>query len=118
MAVLLNKPTQTESRLPLNAVDFLVLAVLSDGESHGYGIVQEITARTDGEVKVRPGNLYRVLDRLMDRGLVEPRSRKRADSGRRQYYGITPEGRRATTAHIDVFMQVVAGSKKLKSRLA
>lgn len=108
-----NRTRESGSSLPLNAVDFLVLAVLSDGECHGYGIVQEITARTDGKIKLRPGNLYRVLDRLMERGFVEPKTRKRAGNGSRQYYGITQAGRRVTLEHIDVFLQVVARSKKL-----
>jgi len=59
-----------EDFLPLRPVEFLVIAVLNERELHGYGIVQEIEERTDGKVSIAPGNLYRVLDRLLQRGLL------------------------------------------------
>ncbi len=78
----------------LNRIEFLVLAVLAEGPRHGYGIVQEIARRTMGEVTIRPGSLYRVLDRLVRMQLisladVEP---SRTD-GRRTDYEITEQGR-------------------------
>lgn len=116
------KTEAIESWLPLNTMDFLVLAVLSDGERHGYGIVKDIAARTDGKVRVRPGNLYRVVDRLMERGLVEARGRSEADSasGNRRHYGITALGREVVAGHVELFTGFVAASSSLKrtSRLA
>jgi DNA-binding PadR family transcriptional regulator len=105
-----------ETWLPLNPIDFLVLAVLTDGERHGYGIVKDIADRTNGRVKVRPGNLYRVIDRLMERGFVEAGSRKAPDSTAepRQHYGITRLGRKVVAAHAELFLDVVAASTKLK----
>ncbi|UCG84810.1 MAG: PadR family transcriptional regulator [Gemmatimonadota bacterium] len=114
--------TVIEASLPLNSMDFLVLAVLTDGERHGYGIVKDITARTDGRVKVRPGNLYRVIDRLMDRGFVEVKARRAPESSSepRQHYGITSLGHKVAAAHVALFSDVVAASGKLRhaSRLA
>ena len=105
-----------EDWLPLNSIDFLVLAVLTDGERHGYGIVKDITGRTNGRVKVRPGNLYRVVDRLMERGFVEARSKKAPDSTGepRQHYGITRLGRKVVAAHTELLVDVVAASSKLQ----
>lgn len=56
--------------------------------------------RTGGEVVPRPGSLYRVLDRLTRRTLVEPTDDARAASSastdeRRAYYALTDEGRAA-----------------------
>ena len=117
MATLSKNQTNVEDWLPLNTMDFLVLAVLADGERHGYGIVKDITARTDGRVKVRPGNLYRVVDRLMEKGLVEAKNRKTPDASSepRRHYGITQLGRKVATAHAELFSDVVAASAKLKS---
>ncbi len=78
----------------LNRIEFLVLAVLTDGPRHGYGIVQDIKRRTVGEVSIRPGSLYRVLDRLVRMRLISL-----ADDGpskndeRRTDYEITERGR-------------------------
>lgn len=88
---------------PMRPVEFLLLAVLADEPRHGYGIVQEIESRTDGEVSIPPGNLYRVLDRLLDRDLVHEADRPADDDDRRRrYYRITGAGRRvlATEARI------------------
>jgi len=107
---------EIEAWLPLNSMDFLVLAVLTDGERHGYGIVKDITTRTDGRVQVRPGNLYRVIDRLMERGFVEARARKasQASPEARRHYGITPLGREVAVAHVALVSDVVAASGTLK----
>jgi DNA-binding PadR family transcriptional regulator len=107
-----------EENLPLKPVEFFVLAVLTDKERHGYGIVKEITARTNGRVRVRPGNLYRVLDRLMERGLVEAAGKKKTDptTGTRRYYGVTALGREVAVAHIELFEDVAGASRKLEPR--
>lgn len=93
-----------ERHLPLKAVDFHVLLVLTDGELHGYGIVKEIEHRSDGAIRLEPGNLYRYVRRLVDEGMIEPASRRAADPDgdaaieRRRYYRITPYGRAVLTA--------------------
>ncbi len=90
-----------DSLLPLRPVEFLVLLVLADGERHGYGIVQDIRDRTGGKVKLLPGNLYAVLRRLMDNGLLTESSRRPAedlDDQRRRYYRITKLGQRVLAA--------------------
>ena len=90
-----------QEMLPLKPVDFLVLLVLSDGERHGYGIVQDIEAETDGAVRMLPGNLYAVLGRLLRDGLVQESGRRPArdlDDERRRYYALTPLGRRVAIA--------------------
>jgi len=63
---------------PLRSGEFLVLASLQRAPLHGYGISQAVRDRTSGRVRLRPGNLYRVLDRLLERGLIELADRKPA----------------------------------------
>ena len=66
--------------LPMNPVEFLVLVVLADAEMHGYGLVREIGERTGGRVRLRAGNLYRVLDRLLKRELIEESAKRSASA--------------------------------------
>ena len=87
------KPTGTAKSLA--RIEFLILAVLKEGHWHGYGIVQEIARRTSGEVTIRPGSLYRVLDRLLGRGLLELAGASPAENERRTNYRITAAGRDA-----------------------
>jgi len=101
--------------LPLRPVEFFVLAVLHDGELHGYGVVQEIARRTANRIEVKPGNLYRVLDRLMERGLLEEGGLGAADAHddeRRRYYAITELGIRVVRAEAEVFGAMAAGVRK------
>src|SRR5262249_7124921 len=57
--------------LPLKPVELIILIALSEAEQHGYGLTQAIESRTDGAVHLEPGNLYKVLKRLVSDGLIE-----------------------------------------------
>jgi DNA-binding PadR family transcriptional regulator len=100
-------PPLMPNRLPLRPLEFLVLAVLEDEPLHGYGMVQRIESRTDGAVRVRPGDLYRVLYRLVRRRLLESIPSEGDD--RRSYYGLTVLGRRALREEAEMLRRVVAG---------
>lgn len=87
--------SSSATRSPLKPIEFLVLAVLFDEPLHGYGIVQQIEERTAGRVQLRPGDVYRVIYRLEERGLLRNADRRITDSEdeRRTYYAITDAGR-------------------------
>lgn len=89
--------------LPLKPVDLQLLLALSEEERHGYGLVQEIAERTNGLVNLDAGNLYRVIKRLADDGLVaESDHRAAPDLGneRRRYYRLTALGGRVLGAEL------------------
>ena len=90
----------TEDFLPLRPVEFDVLLALGDGERHGYAIMQEALRRSDGQVQLEPGTLYRALRRMREAGLVtESASRSPdGDDERRRYYRLTALGRRVAAA--------------------
>jgi DNA-binding PadR family transcriptional regulator len=92
---------------PLKPVELFVLAVLREGPLHGYGIVQEVAARSGGRIQVRPGNLYRVLDRLLDRGLVDVAGNRGSGDDRRTDYRITPLGRKTAQAEAKLLSLVI-----------
>ena len=56
---------------PLTPAVFHNLLSLSDGEKHGYGIMQEVAARTNNALIMGPGTLYGTLKRMLGAGLVE-----------------------------------------------
>jgi DNA-binding PadR family transcriptional regulator len=80
--------------LPLPTATFHVLLTLSRGERHGYGIIQDIEARTGGELRLSAGTLYRTIQRLVEQGLIEESRRSAFVGGdsRRRYYRITDFG--------------------------
>lgn len=95
--------------LPLKPVDLLVLMTLLDGERHGYGMVQDISERTNGRVTLVPGNFYSILRRLMKLDLLQdaPEKDRGDDDQRRKYYRITPLGKQVAAAEAERLRSLV-----------
>ena len=75
---------------------FHILMAVADEDRHGYAIIQEILARTNGEVRLSPGTLYRSIQRMLDDDLIveiHERPAPELDDERRRYYRITKNGR-------------------------
>ena len=88
---------EPEDFLPLSGDTFDVLVSLADGDRHGYAILLEIAARTDGRIRLSPSTLYAVIRRLLESGLIEELSDRpdpAHDDERRRYYRLTVLGRR------------------------
>jgi DNA-binding PadR family transcriptional regulator len=84
-----------ESLLPLPPATFHILLAVAEEDRHGYAIIQDVAARTNGELKLSAGTLYRSIQRMLEQGLiVETRDRPapELDDERRRYYRITPFG--------------------------
>jgi DNA-binding PadR family transcriptional regulator len=80
-----------------------ILVTLADGDSHGYAIMQDVAARTDGALRLGPGTLYGSIKRMLHDGLIEELDERRGadrDDARRRYYRITPRGRKTAGAEI------------------
>jgi len=85
-----------KSLLPLQSTTFHILLSLADEDRHGYAIILEVARRTQGELKLSAGTLYRSIQRMLELGLiVETRTRPapERDDERRRYYRITPLGK-------------------------
>jgi DNA-binding PadR family transcriptional regulator len=87
--------------LPLQPTTFHILLSLTDEERHGYAIILEVARRTQGELKLSAGTLYRSIQRMLESGLIiETRNRPapEMDDERRRYYRITPLGKAVAEA--------------------
>src|SRR3954469_20974652 len=81
--------------LPLPSATFHILMAVADEDRHGYAIIQDVAARTNGALKLSAGTLYRSIQRMQEQGLiVETRERPAPedDDERRRYYRITAFG--------------------------
>lgn len=74
---------------------FLVLTALAGGPQHGYAILSDVIAISDGRVQLRAGTLYSALDRLRIDGLVQVDREEVVDGRLRRYYKLTVEGAQA-----------------------
>jgi DNA-binding PadR family transcriptional regulator len=92
---------EAEAFLPLPTATLHILLALADEDRHGYAIIQDIAARTDGALKLSAGTLYRSIHRMLEDGLlveIEERPDPDEDDERRRYYRITPLGRAVAKA--------------------
>jgi DNA-binding PadR family transcriptional regulator len=84
-----------ESLLPLPTATFHILMALAAEDRHGYGIIQDVLARTAGAVRLSAGTLYRSIQRMLEQDLVievHERPAPEDDDERRRYYRITEFG--------------------------
>ncbi len=91
----------SDTPVPLTPAAFQILLALADGERHGYGIMQAVSAFTAGTVRLGPGTLYRSIKGLLADGLIaesDERPDPALDDERRRYYRLTEAGRRAAAA--------------------
>ncbi|PYT16530.1 MAG: PadR family transcriptional regulator [Acidobacteria bacterium] len=98
------------SLLPLPPATFHILLSLAEQDRHGYAIIQNVAARTGGELKLSAGTLYRSIQRMLEQGLlVETRERPspEEDDERRRYYRITPYGEAVARAEARRLTQLV-----------
>jgi DNA-binding PadR family transcriptional regulator len=87
--------------LPLKPNWLHVLLSLANEEQHGYGIMQEVLSRTNGQIRLWPATLYGTLERLLDLDLIAEVKRRPVSDGddpRRRYYRLTPFGRKVLIA--------------------
>ena len=107
----MNKSSRkADDMLPLTPAVLHILLALADGERHGYGIMQEVTRRAGGQVKMGPGTLYGSLKRMLADGLVEEageRPDSALDDERRRYYRLTGFGLRVMQAEVLRLHQIV-----------
>jgi DNA-binding PadR family transcriptional regulator len=95
--------------LPLPPVTFHILLAIAAEERHGYAIIQDVAARTDGELRLSAGTLYRSLARMVEQGLIVEVAKRRtaADDERRRYYRLTPFGTAVARAEMRRLTQLV-----------
>ncbi len=87
-------PAAIQALLPLPAATFHILLAVSDGDRHGYAIIQDIAARTNGSLRLSAGTLYRSIARMVEQDLITETTRRhtREEDERRRYYRITAFG--------------------------
>ncbi|HEU5379934.1 MAG TPA: helix-turn-helix transcriptional regulator [Ktedonobacteraceae bacterium] len=116
------KERRPEDLLPLTPAVFHILLALADGEKHGYGIMKEVTTRTEGSMRMGPGTLYGSIGRMLESGLIEmsdERPDAEMDDERRRYYRLSDFGLRVAQAEAHRLAQLlrIAQAKQVLATL-
>jgi len=105
-----NATPLAESFLPLPPATFHILLAVADEDRHGYAIIQDVSARTNNELKLSAGTLYRSIQRMLEQGLIsetQDRPAPEFDDERRRYYRITTFGAAVAQAEASRLTQLV-----------
>lgn len=102
--------TKNNSSQPLSPAALQILAALVTEDLHGYGIIQTVSAQSNGTVRIGPGSLYDNLKRLMERGWV--RDLKPTSENDKRLYRLTAEGKNALSDEINRLNDLVRRTKR------
>jgi DNA-binding PadR family transcriptional regulator len=92
-----------------------ILLVLAEGPRHGYSIMQEVAARTDGQVRVWPTAMYTMLRELEEQGWITESDRRPSDDDeRRRYVALTLLGRRVLDAEVRRLEAIVGQARSIR----
>lgn len=79
----------------------LMLQLIEEAPRHGYDLIREIEARTEGAYVPSPGVIYPALEALLDLGLVAAEA-----DGARRSFRITPEGQAELVREAETLAQI------------
>jgi|SRR6185437_3569494 len=108
-------PADVAALLPLPPATFHILLAVAQDDRHGYAIIQDVLERTNGELRLSAGTLYRSIQRMLEQGMiVETRDRPapELDDERRRYYRITRFGAAVARAEARRLTQLVHLARK------
>ncbi len=79
------------------------MVALTEGDKHGYAIMQGVERSSNGVIRMGPATLYGTLKRLVDQGLADelPDTPSPGDDQRRRYYRLSGLGRQVCAAEAD-----------------
>ncbi len=112
--------TSKKADAPLTPAVLHILLALSTKERHGYGIMKQVEADSQGKVNMGPGTLYGSLGRMLEAGLIRESDKKidpEMDDERRVYYEIAGLGQKALAAELQRYREVVAVAKQKRLSL-
>ena len=102
-----------EKELPLTETHFLVLLTMVQ-PNHGYNVMQEVEAMTQGRVTFGPGTLYGAINNLTKKGWIEMVEHDKVN--RRKIYQTTQIGRKLLELELERMNQLMTASQKYLAR--
>lgn len=96
-----------DDQLPLTHVVYHLLLSLAQEPRHGYGIIKNVSERTNGRLELEAGTLYAAVRRLRQDALIEETRAPADTDSRRRYYDLTDLGRAVLRAESERLAELV-----------
>ncbi len=96
-------PDPLYSQLPLTEATYFILLSLAPEPKHGYGMMKDVYALSQGRIHFSTGTLYGAIKRLLEQGWIERvEETVSGNNGQvRKAYGLTELGNRILRAEVD-----------------
>ena len=107
-------PEIIQDYLPLTETTFYILLSMSVERKHGYAIIKDVEALSEGRVVPSTGTLYGALSRLLDQGLIERVAEENPEEvGRpRKFYSLTKFGSKLLEAEMERLRSLVVTAEQ------
>ena len=108
-----NNAANPDHRQPLSEATFFILLSLAPMPKHGYAIMKDVQALSEGRVTLGTGTLYGAIKRLLAHGWIEPvdESTPQPDGRNRKAYTLTKLGRRILEAEVSRLQNLVQAAR-------
>lgn len=92
-----------QDQLPLTETTFFIILSLASEPKHGYAIMKEVEALSEGRVTLSTSTLYGALKRMLENGWIERVADPQADESdrERKAYRLTKLGRHILQAETE-----------------
>lgn len=91
----------------------LILAVLTEGNRHGYDIAREVERRSGNHLTFNDGTLYPLLHELESRGLIKSHWEGKLGERQKRVYEIQPDGKSELTEKIALWRHYADSIEKV-----
>ncbi|NLX08168.1 MAG: PadR family transcriptional regulator [Chloroflexi bacterium] len=100
----------SQEHLPVSEATFLILLSLAQESRHGYAIMKDVEALSQGRVSLSTGTLYGALSRLLDQRWIERVEDELPEqsSRTRKRYRLSEQGRHVLQAESQRLEQLAA----------
>jgi DNA-binding PadR family transcriptional regulator len=100
------------SQMPISETTYYILLSLADEPRHGYAILQDVEALSQGRVQLGTGTLYGAIKRLLEQGWIERVDVKVSDGRGRKDYRLTPTGRLLLDAEVQRLRSALSAAQQ------
>lgn len=94
-------------------ISAMILAILREGNNHGYGIMKEIEEKTQGILTPMASSIYPVLKDLTTKKLVRKVDEKEAEGKTRKIYHVTEKGERMLKYLVRNYQKMISNLRSI-----
>lgn len=94
--------------LPLSEATYYIMLMLVEPR-HGYSVMQEVEALTEGKIQIGPGTLYGAFSTLEKDGMIDMVRKE----DRRKVYALTALGQRVLRGQITRLGLMIRSAKQV-----